>query len=580
VRLLISLICLGTMAVSFMTLPQSASVGRRPRSENAGRMPALPAVDYDIIIRNGRVVDGSGRRGVNADVAIKGNRIARIGNLRGVRANREIDARGQVVAPGFIDMLGQSEQFLLIDGRAMSKVMQGVTTEITGEGESIAPINDQILKEQEAFNRKYNLTVDWQTFDQYFRRLERQGIGVNLGTFVGATQVREYVIGYDNRPPTAAEMVKMKAVVADAMKQGALGLSTSLQYVPARFASTDEIVELAKVARQYGGIYITHQRSEANAIDESMREVFEIARRANIPTEIWHFKTAYKKNWGRMPEMLRRVAAARRRGLKITADVYPYIAGSTSLSACLPPWAQEGGTDKMIARLKDMRIRQQLKKEISTDPKDWENIYLGSGGASGIQIASVTNRELEKWQGKRLSEVAAAENKDPLDALLDFIVADHGQTGAIFFMMNEDDMKAALKSPFVSICTDTGARATDGPLSGDRSHPRGWGTYPRILGRYVRDEKLMSLETAIHKMTGMSATKVGLQQRGLLREGYFADITIFDPKTVIDRATFEQPHQYPVGINFVIVNGQIEVNNGQRTPALAGRVLRGPGYGK
>ncbi|MGZ5482633.1 MAG: N-acyl-D-amino-acid deacylase family protein [Pyrinomonadaceae bacterium] len=563
-RLLISLICLGTMAVSFM----------QPTSSQ----PA--AIEYDIIIRNGRVVDGSGRPGVNADIAIKGDRIARLGNLRGAKATREIDARGQVVAPGFIDMLGQSEQFLLIDGRAMSKVMQGVTTEITGEGESIAPINDQILKEQEAFNRKYNLTVDWRTFDQYFKRLERQGIGVNLGTFVGATQVREYVIGYDNRPPTAAELVKMKAVVAGAMNEGALGLSTSLQYVPARFATTDEIVELAKIARQFGGIYITHQRSEANAIDESMHEVFEIARRANIPTEIWHFKTAYKKNWGRMPEMLRRVAAARRRGLKITADVYPYIAGSTSLSACLPPWAQEGGTDKMIARLKDMRIRQQLKKEISTDPKDWENIYLGSGGASGILIASVTNRDLEKWQGKRLSEVATAENKDPLDALLDFIVADHGQTGAIFFMMNEEDMKAALRSPFVSICTDTGARATDGPLSGGRSHPRGWGTYPRILGRYVRDEKLMSLETAIHKMTGMSATKVGLQQRGLLREGYFADITIFDPKTVIDRATFEQPHQYPVGINFVIVNGQVEVDNGKRTPALAGRVLRGPGYSR
>lgn len=580
-RLLISLICLGTMAVSFMNGPRAAnSEHRESETSDAGKMPALPAPEYDIIIRNGRVIDGSGRRGVNADVAIKGDRIARIGNLRGAKATREIDARGQVVAPGFIDMLGQSEQFLLIDGRAMSKVMQGVTTEITGEGESIAPINDQILKEQEAFNRKYNLIVDWQTFDQYFRRLERQGIGVNLGTFVGATQVREYVIGYDNRPPTAAELVKMKAVVAAAMNEGALGLSTSLQYVPARFATTDEIVELAIIARQYGGIYITHQRSEANAIDESMREVFEIARRANIPTEIWHLKTAYKKNWGRMPEMLRRIAAARRRGLKITADVYPYIAGSTSLSACLPPWAQEGGTDKMIARLKDMRIRQQLKKEISTDPKDWENIYLGSGGASGIQISSVTNRDLEKWQGKRLSEVATAENKDPLDALLDFIVADHGQTGAIFFMMNEDDMKAALKSPFVSICTDTGARATDGPLSGGRSHPRGWGSYPRILGRYVREEKLMSLETAIHKMTGMSATKVGLQQRGFLREGYFADITIFDPKSVIDRATFEQPHQYPVGINFVIVNGQLEVDNGKRTPALAGRALRGPGYSR
>jgi N-acyl-D-amino-acid deacylase len=536
------------------------------------------APEYDIIIRNGRVIDGSGRPGINADIAINGDRIARIGNLRGAKAKREIDARGQVVAPGFIDMLGQSEQYVLIDPRAMSKVMMGVTTEITGEGESIAPVNDRILKEQEDFNRKYNLTVDWRSLDEYFKRLDRQGAGVNLGTFVGATQVREYVIGYDNRPPTAAELGQMKQLVADAMKDGALGVSTSLQYVPARFAKTDEIVELAKVAHQYGGIYISHQRSEANAIDDSMKEVFEIARRANIPAEIWHFKTAYKKNWGRMPEMLQRIATARRQGLKITADVYPYVAGSTSLSACLPPWALEGGTDKMVARLKDVATRERLKKEITADSKDWENIYLGSGGPSGILIGSVTNRELEEWQGKRLSEIASAQNKDPLDALFDFIIADHGQTGAIFFMMSEDDMKAALKSPFVSICTDSGARAQDGPLAGSKSHPRGWGTYPRILGRYVRDEKLMPLEFAIHKMTGLPASNVALKQRGLLRQGYFADITIFDPKTVIDRATFEDPNQYPVGINYVIVNGQIEVDSGQRTPVNSGRVLRGPGY--
>jgi dihydroorotase/N-acyl-D-amino-acid deacylase len=538
------------------------------------------APEYDIIIRHGQVVDGSGRAGFTSDIAIKNDRIARIGNLRNAKAPREIDARGQVVAPGFIDMLGQSEQYVLIDPRAMSKVMMGVTTEITGEGESIAPLNDRILKEQEDFNRRFNLTVDWRTLGEYFNRLSKQGAGVNLGTFVGATQIREYVIGYDNRPPTADELNQMRKLVADAMKDGALGLSTSLQYVPARFAKTDEIVELAKVARQYGGIYITHQRSEANAIDDSMNEVFEIARRANIPAEIWHFKTAYQKNWGRMPEMLRRIAAARRQGLKITADVYPYIAGSTSLSACLPPWALEGGTDQMIGRLKDPATRDRLKKEISTDSKDWENIYLGSGGPVGILIGAVTNRELEGWQGKRLAEIAAAQNKDPLDALLDFIIADHGQTGAIFFMMQESDMQAALKSPFVSICTDSGARAKDGPLAGSKSHPRGWGSYPRILGRYVRDEKLMPLELAIHKMTGLPAANVGLQQRGLLRPGYFADITIFDPKTIIDRATFEEPNQHPSGVNFVIVNGQIEVDNGERTSALAGKVLRGPGYRK
>ena len=538
---------------------------------------AAPA-DYDLIIRNGRVIDGTGRPGFDADVAIKGDRIVRIGNLRGAEANRVIDARGQVIAPGFIDMLGQSETFLLIDPRGMSKVMMGVTTEITGEGESIAPINERQIKESEDFNRRFHLNIDWRTLSEYFSRLEKQGAGFNLGTFVGATQVREYVIGYDDRPPTPAELAQMKKLVADAMKDGALGVSTSLQYVPARFARTDEIVELAKVAHQYGGIYITHQRSEANAIDDSMKEVFEIARRANIPAEIWHFKTAYQKNWGRMPEMLRRIAAARQQGLKVTADVYPYVAGSTSLSACLPPWALEGGTDRMLARLKDLQTRARLKKEITTDSKVWENIYLGSGGPSVILIANVVNRDLDNSQGKRLSEVATEQNKDPLDALFDFIIADRGQTGAIFFMMKESDMQAALKSPFVSICTDNGARATDGPLAGSKSHPRGWGTYPRILGRYVREQHLMSLELAIHKMTGLPAGNLSLKSRGLIREGYFADITIFDPKTVIDRATLEEPNQYPVGINFVIVNGEIEVDYGQRTPALAGRVLRGPVY--
>ena len=477
-------------------------------------------------------------------------------------------------------MLGQSETYLLIDPRAMSKVMMGVTTEITGEGESIAPVNERLIKENEDFNKRYNLSVDWRTLGEYFRRVEKQGMGLNLGTFVGATQVREYVVGFDNRPPTPAELEQMKKLVADAMKDGALGISTSLQYVPARFAKTDEIVELAKVAHQYGGIYATHQRSEANALDESLAEVFEIARRAQIPVEIWHLKTAYKKNWGRMPEVLKRIENARAQGLKIGADVYPYIAGSTALSACLPPWALEGGTEKMLTRLRDPNTRESLKKEIATDSKEWENIYLGSGGPSGILIGAVVNRDLEARQGKRLSEIAAEQNKDPLDALFDLILADHGQTGAIYFMMSEDDMKAALRAPFVSVCTDSGARAADGPLAGSKSHPRGWGSYPRILGRYVRDEHLLTLEQAVNKMTGLSAQKVGLRERGELREGYFADITIFDPKIVMDRATFEIPNQYPDGIRYVIINGQISVDGGKRTPTLSGRVLRGPGVRK
>src|SRR5438874_337278 len=335
----------------------------------------------------------------------------------------------------------------------MSKVMMGVTTEITGEGESIAPVNDRILKEQEDFNRRFNLTVDWRTFDEYFKRLDKQGAGINLGTFVGATQVREYVIGYDDRPPTAAELEQMKQLVASAMRDGALGLSTSLQYVPARFAKTDELIELAKVAHQYGGIYATHQRSEANALDESLAEVLEIARRAQIPVEIWHLKTAYKKNWGRMPEVLATIKRARTQGLDISADIYPYVAGSTALSACLPPWALEGGTEKMLARLRDPTIRERLKKEITTDSKEWENIYLGSRGAPGVLIGSVINRDLDAMQGKRLSQIAQEQGKDPLDALFDLILADHGQTGAIYFMMSEDDMRAAMKAPFVSFCT-------------------------------------------------------------------------------------------------------------------------------
>lgn len=533
---------------------------------------------FDIIIRNGRVVDGSGGPARVADVGVRRDRIARIGDLGRARASRTIDASGLVVAPGFIDMLGQSEEHLLIDPRAMSKIMQGITTEITGEGSSIAPLNDRLIRENADFYQKYGLKVDWRTLGQYFRRLERQGIGVNLGTYVGATQVRAYVLGFENRAPTPTELARMRRLVEAAMRDGALGLSTSLQYVPARFATTDEIVELARVARRFGGVYATHQRSEANALDSSLEEVFEIARRAAIPVEIFHLKTAYKKNWGRMPEVLRRIEAARARGLDVSADVYPYIAGSTSLAATLPPWALEGGTEATLSRLRDNSMRERLKREISADTNVWENIYLGSGGAEGVLVSSVGSSPLEKWQGKRLSEIAGAREQKPLDALLDLILADRGQTGAIYFMMSEEDLRAAVRSSFVSFCTDSSARATDGPLSGSKAHPRGWGSYPRILSRYVREERLLTLEEAVRKMTGLPASRVGLKDRGLLREGMFADITVFDPEGVRDRATFEEPNQYAEGIRYVLVNGQVSVDEGARTPALAGRPLRGPGF--
>ena len=557
----------------------AAAILAPPAPSSAQRGAPSAGVEYDLVLRNGRVVDGTGRRSFAADVAVRGDRIVRVGRVpAGARARRTVDARGLVVAPGFIDMLGQSEMNVLIDPRAMSKVMQGVTTEVTGEGGSVAPLNERLIKEDEAYYRRYNLNVDWRTLHEYFRRLALQGSGVNLATFVGATQVRAYVVGFDNRAPTPEELERMKALVAAAMEDGALGLSTSLQYVPARFAKTDEIVELAKVTKRYGGIYATHQRSEGNALDASLAEVFDIARRARIPVEIWHLKTAYRKNWGRMPSVLARIRAARARGLDVTADVYPYTAASTGLAACLPPWAIEGGVEKMLARLRDPATRARIRADILKETDEWENIYLGSGGAQGVLVSSVVKRELEGLQGKRISEVAKEQGKDELDALFDLILADRGQTGAIYFMMSEGDLRAALREPFVSICTDSGARATDGPLSGSKSHPRGWGSYPRVLARYVREERLLTLEEAVHKMTGRPAARVGLRDRGVLREGAFADITVFDPARVRDRATFEEPNQYPVGIEYVVVNGQLEVDGGVRTPANAGRPLRGPGY--
>jgi N-acyl-D-amino-acid deacylase len=534
--------------------------------------------EYDLLIKNGRIVDGTGSPWYRADVAVRGDRIVKIGKLAEAKARRVIEARNLVVAPGFIDMLGQSEMSVLIDPRAMSKIMQGVTTEITGEGESPAPLNDALAREQGEYFKKYNLQLDWRTFGEYFARLERQRMAINLGTFVGATQLRALVIGFENRPPTPEELEQMKKLVAEAMEDGALGLSTSLQYVPARFAKIEELIELAKVAARYGGIYITHQRSEANAIVESLDEVFTIAERARIPAEIWHLKTAYKPNWGRMPEVLALIEAARHRGLDITANQYPYPAASTSLAACLPPWALEGGTEKMLERLKDPATRARLKREISADANDWENIYRGSGGAPGVMIASVGNEELGRYQGKRLAEIATEEKKHELDALFDLILADRGQTGAIYFMMSEDDVREALAWRWVAVGSDNSARATDGPLAGSKAHPRGYGTFPRILGRYVREEKLLTLEDAIYKMTWRAAWRVGLRDRGQINEGMYADITIFDPEKIIDRASFEAPNQYPEGINYVIVNGVIAVDEGKFTGKLAGRPVRGPGY--
>lgn len=535
---------------------------------------------YDVIIAGGRVVDGTGAPWFMADVAINGDRIAAVGDLRDRSAKTRVDATGLVVAPGFIDMLGQSEFNILVDGRAASKIMQGVTTEITGEGTAIAPVNDRMLQAAKATWDHFKVAQDFHTLAEYFTRIEtRSKAAINVGTFVGVGGVRDYVIGRENTPATPAAMEQMKALVAQAMREGALGLSSSLQYVPDRFATTDEIVELARVARQYGGVYLTHQRSEAGQIFESMDEAFAVAERAQIPTEIWHLKTAYKANWGKMPEVLRRIEAARARGLDVTANQYPYTRASNDLASCLPLWVREGTVDAMVARLKDLSLRDRIKKEMD-DPSvtAWENQWFGSGGGDGVMVSSVLNKDLRKYEGMTLTQIGKVMGKDPRDALMDLVIADHGETACIIAIMTEEDVRTALKHPLVSIDTDSGAKAEDGPLAESKSHPRAWGTFARILGKYVRDEKLLTLEEAVRKMTSRAASRVGLQDRGVLRPGLAADITVFDPATIRDISTFEDPTHYSVGVKYVFVNGRAVVANGTITDERPGRPLRGPGY--
>ncbi len=537
------------------------------------------AQDYDLIIANGRVVDGAGNPWFYGDVAVRGDRIAAIGRLQDAKARRRIDAKGLVVAPGFIDMMGQSEWNLLIDPRAESKVFQGITTEVTGEGGSIAPLNDYQLDQQKEFIQHYKVTVDWRTLDQYFDRLKRTPPAINLATFVGAAQVRQYVLRDENRTPTPAELDEMRKLIDQAMRDGALGITTALIYPPGSYAKTEELIELAKVAGRHGGVYATHMRNEGDNILTALDEALRIGREANLPVEIFHIKAAGKRNWGSMAAILQKIEDARKQGLDVTADQYPYTAGSTALSSCIPPWAAEGGIDKLLARLKDPTTRRRLKEEMHKPYPDAENLYIGAGGGDGILIANVLDRSLEKYEGKRLSEVARMMSQpDELDALLDLVIADKGNTAAIYFMMSEDDVRLAMKQPWIGVCCDSEAHALTGPLAEGKPHPRCYGSFPRILGRYVREQGVLRLEDAIRKMTSRSASRVHLVDRGALRPGYFADIVVFDAAQIADVATFESPSQHSVGMQYVLINGQVVINEGKQTDARPGRGLRGPGY--
>ena len=542
--------------------------------------PAAQRPRYDVVIANGRIVDGTGAPWFRGDIAIAGDRIAAIGLIGDRGGATVVDATDLVVAPGFIDLLGQSEFNVLVDGRAASKILQGVTTEVTGEGSSIAPVNDRLIADAAAQAKAFNVAQDWRTLGDYFKRLEqRSRTAINLATFVGAGGLRNYVIGKADRPATPAELEQMKQLAAAAMEQGALGVSTSLQYMPDRFASTGELVELAKVAAKYGGVYFTHQRSESARIFDSLDEVFTIAEQARIPAEIWHLKTAYKANFGKMPEVLRRIEAARTRGLDVTANQYPYTRASNGLDSCIPLWAREGGFAKLVERLKDPATRERIKKDMD-DPNatTWENQWYGANGGDGVMISTVLDPALRKYEGMTLTEIGKAMGKDPRDAVIDLVVADKGETSVITSIMDEDDVRAALTHPLVGVGTDSGAKAADGKLSESKSHPRAWGSFPRILGHYVRDEKLMPLEEAIRKMTSKAATRVHLADRGVLRPGMAADITVFDAATIRDVSTFDDPNRYSVGVRHVFVNGRRVVADGSITEERPGKPLRGPGY--
>jgi N-acyl-D-amino-acid deacylase len=533
--------------------------------------PTEPTAEpYDLLIRGGRVVDGTGSPWFLGDVAVRGDRIAAVGRLAGAQARDTIEAGGLVVAPGFIDMLGHSEYRILLHPGADSKITQGITTEITGEVTSVVPVNEHTLRELQP---DFRARVDWTDLDGYFRTLERTGTAINLATFVTLGSVRRYVMGDERRAPTPAELERMKELVAGAMEQGAMGLSAGLIYAPASYAAVDEIVELARVAARYGGGYVSHIRSEGDRLLEAVREAIGIGESAGTWVQIHHLKASGQQNWGKVHTAIREIEAARARGLDVTANMYPYRASGTSLSAIIPGWAHEGGREALVARLRDPATRARLREELANGATgDWR-IGASAGGPQGVMIASVANDSLKRYEGMRLDAVAAARGQEVPDALFDLLVADDARTAAVYFAMSEEDVETVLRQPWVSVGGDAGVRPAD-PALADRPHPRAFGTFPRILGHYVRERGVLTLEEAVRRFTSLAAAQAGLDERGVLKAGLFADLTLFDPATVADRATFEDPVQTSVGIRHVIVNGVPVLRDGEPTGARPGRGLR------
>ena len=536
------------------------------------------AQGFDVLIRNGHIMDGTGSPWYSADVGIRDGRIAAIGRLHGATAKTVIDAQNLLVTPGFIDMLGQSEMTILVEPHLPSKIFQGITTEITGEGGSAAPLNDRIIESDRVSYEHLKITPDWRTFAQYFSRLEHQGIGINLASYVGATSVRRVVIGDDNRPPTGPELEKMKQLVAAAMRDGAFGLSTSLQYAPAPYASTEELIALATEAGRFGGIYATHMRSEQQGILQALDETIRIGREAHVPVEIWHLKTAGKPMWGKMKEVIAKIEAARAGGVDVTADTYAFTAWFNSFSAFVPPWAHDGGDAKLIERMKDPATRARIRKDMTTPTTEWDNEWLAIPGPESILLCVVQNPTLQSLQGKTLAQAAALRHQDAIDALLDILIEDKAYTSVAVFGMDEPDVTLALQQPWVAIDNDSQGTAPTGLLGQEHPHPRAYATFPRILRKYVREEHKLTLQDAIRKFTALPAQRLGLTDRGVLKAGMWADIAVFDPEKIHDVATFERPNQLSGGMQYVLVNGVPVIAGGKATNLLPGKVLRGPGY--
>jgi N-acyl-D-amino-acid deacylase len=536
------------------------------------------APEYDVIIRGGDVYDGSGAAPVRADIGVRGDQIATIGDLGQAKAASDVDARGLAVAPGFINMLSWATESLLHDPKSQSDIRQGVTLEVMGEGESMGPLNPSMKKMAAELQGDIKYPISWTTLGEYLAFLEKKGTSTNVASFVGATTVRIHELGYADRPPTPEELGRMRALVRAAMEEGALGVGSSLIYAPAFYAKTDELIALCEEAATYGGMYISHIRSEGNALLEAVDELIRIAREAKLPAEIYHLKAAGEQNWPKMDQVIARIEAARAQGLQITADMYTCPAGATGLDAAMPPWVQEGGLREWIRRLKDPAIRARVRREMSTPTNAWESLYLAAGSAERVLLVAFKQDALKPLTGKTLAEVAKMRGQSPEETAMDLVIEDDSRVGTVYFLMSEDNIRKQLKLPWVSLDSDAESLAPEGVFLKSNPHPRAYGNFARLLGRYVRDEKLMPLEEGIRRLTSLPATNMKLDRRGALKPGHYADVVVFDPKTIQDHATFDKPHQYSTGVAHVFVNGVQVLKAGEHTGATPGRFVRGPGF--